>query len=178
MKTKLIIIAVLIFILAVSCQTRLKSVMYEINGENRSALNHAETYYQVGYDLNPKAPGNPLMDGDNIVLVSRQNAPHPEKSEIQTGLIRSTGEIEYRLYVPIPFINTGDSLDISGKSFCRLIGLFNKADDLKQYECREGYIIIDTVKSSRFTSILSGKFYNPENDSLILEGRLNAVLKK
>ncbi|MEW5924983.1 MAG: hypothetical protein AB1746_13445 [Candidatus Zixiibacteriota bacterium] len=178
MKTKIIIIAVLVFVLAISCRTRLGSVLYEIDGENQTALSQKETYYQVGFDLDKSSLVNPLINGKKIVLISRQNAAHPEKSEIATGLITSTGEIEYRVYVPIPFINEGESLNVSGKSFCRLIGLFDIADSLKHYECREGYIKIDTVKPSRFVSYLSGKYYNRENDSLILEGHLNAVRKK
>ncbi|PKK82238.1 MAG: hypothetical protein CVT49_14790 [candidate division Zixibacteria bacterium HGW-Zixibacteria-1] len=178
MKTRIIIIAVLILAVAISCRTRLKPILFELDGENRVTLNQKETWYQVGYDLYNTATGNPLVKGDGIILVSSQYARHPERNEIQTGLFKSAGEIEYRLFIPLLFINEGDSLDIGGKSVCRLIGLYEMADSLKHYDCRQGYLKIDTVKSSRFSAYMSGKYFNSENDSLVLEGRLNAVKKK
>lgn len=178
MKYKIIIIAALVLFAAVSCNNRLRPILYEINGENRLHLSHNETYYQIGHELNHRHDLRPLRDGDMIVLTTIQNAVHPEQSEVATGLITAIGEIEYRLYAAIPFINEGDSLDIAGNSICRLIGFYETADSLKHYECREGYIKIDSVRSSRFHAFLSGKYFNLRNDSLLFDGDLNVRLRK
>jgi len=101
---------------------------------------HNETYYQIGHELNHRHDLRPLRDGDMIVLTTIQNAVHPEQSEVATGLITAIGEIQYRLYAAIPFINEGDSLDIAGNSICRLIGFYETADSLKHQD-RFGQVI-------------------------------------
>ena len=178
MRNKTIIIVVLALLVAVSCNNRLRPILYEINGENHMSLSHNETYYQIGRELNHRYDQRPLRDGDRIVLTTIQSAVDSEKSELSTGLITAVGEIEYRLYTAFPFINEGDSLDIADNSICRLIGLYEIADSLKHYECREGFIKIDSVKSSRFHAYLSGKYFNRNNDSLLFEGDLKVGLRK
>jgi len=178
MKTKTTLIVILVLLAVVSCRTRLKSILYEVNDESRLGLVHDETYYQTGFELNDNYEQNAMKYGSGIVMTSVQKATHPESGELITGLLKAVGEIEYRLYVHLPFINQGDSIDLAGNSICRLIGLYQFDDSLKHYSCREGFIRIDTAKSARFHAYLSGKYFNISNDSLILEGDLSARLKK
>jgi len=178
MNIKITIIAALVLLALISCRSRLQPTLYEIMDNGRHKLVQNDTYYQAGFELNDNYAKSAVRAGSGIVLVTSQSAKNIEKDEVSTGLIKAVGEIEYRLYVYLPFINQNDSLDISGNSICRLIGFYEIEDSLKHYSCREGYIKVDSVKSSRFNAFLSGKFYNRQNDSLLFEGFLKAEQKK
>ena len=178
MKIKTTIIAALFMLALISCRSRLQPTLYEILDSGKRELVRNDTYYQTGFELNDDYARSAVRPGSGIVMVTSQSAKNTEKDEVSTGLIKAVGEIEYRLYVYLPFINQDDSLDISGKSICRLIGFYEIADSLKHFSCREGFIKVDSVKSSRFNAFLSGKFFNRHNDSLLFEGFLKAEQKK
>jgi hypothetical protein len=178
MKIKYSTFVLLAFIISLSCQSRLKTILYEIDGENRLPLTHDHSYYLEGFRLADTYGVKPFTPGAGKVMVTGQRITPGEKNEIETGLIKAVREIEYRIYVSLPDNITVDSFDIADKSFCRLIGLYELPDRMKHYDCMEGFLVIDTVKSKRFRARLSGKYYNAENDSLIFDGDLNVRLRK
>ena len=64
------------------------------------------------------------MSGRGKVLITSQILESPDQDEIKTGLIKSVGRIEYRVYLELPEDIKIDSLDISNKSICRIIGQY------------------------------------------------------
>jgi hypothetical protein len=118
------------------------------------------------------------MSGRGNVLVTDQSSKDPGGEEIGTGLIKVVRETTYRIYVALPEDIVEDSINITDQSICRVIGLYDLEDDLKHYVCDEGYVKIDSVKSSRFHAYLSGRYYNTRRDSLIFEGDLSVKRRK
>jgi hypothetical protein len=67
---------------------------------------------------------------------------------------------------------------MAGKSICRILALYDLDERLRHYTCTEGFLKIDSVKSSSFHALLSGKYFNQNGDSLIFEGDLKVKRKK
>ena len=170
--------SIAIIVISISCRSRLKPVVYEIRGESRHQLSTRNSYYMENYRLVDTTAGNPLKAGSGNLLVAELIIAPPDRKEISTGLIKAVGEMEYRVYIALPAEISPDSLDIAGQSVCRIIGLYELTDSLTHYVCAEGYLKIDTVKSSRFHAILSGKYHNVMDDSLRIDGDLSVTRKK
>jgi len=177
-KFKTLFIAVCIFVLVLSCRSRLKPKIYQINEESRCLLDYVDSYYMDGFNLLISPKTDPLSLGTGKILITNQGGLNPDQEEIKTGLIMAVGEINYRIYVDLPPIITTGRMDLKNKSVCRIIGLYKLDDRIKHYVCREGFLKIDTVKSSRFHAQLYGKYFNYKSDSLIFEGNLNVKRKK
>lgn len=147
--------------------------MYQIGEESRLRLDYIDSYWLENFTLSLSSDTDPLMPGEGNVLICNQRRTDPDRGEIQTGLIKAVGEINYRIYVALPQNITTGSLDLQKKSICRIIGMYELDDRIKHYDCREGYLKIDTVKTSRFHAQMYGKYFNYKNDSLVFEGDLN-----
>jgi hypothetical protein len=152
--------------------------MYQVGEESRTKLEYVDSYWMDNFTLSQVETGDPLMPGEGKILICNQKRYDPDLAEIETGLFKATGEINYRIYVDLPENITTGSLNLKNKSICRIIGLYELDDRLKNYECREGYLKIDTVKSNRFHAQLYGKYFNYKNDSLVFDGDMNVVHKK
>ncbi len=175
---KIFFIALGIFLVLLSCRSRLKPKMYQVEEESRLKLEYIDSYWMDNFALSLSSESDPLSSGEGKVLISNQRRANPDRGEIRTGLISAVGEINYRIYVALPQNITTGSMDLKKKSICRIIGMYELDDRIKHYECREGYLKIDTVKSSRFHAQMYGKYFNYKNDSLIFEGDLNVKQKK
>lgn len=121
---------------------------------------------------------DPIEKGDGNVLIIKRFFHDSSDAELNTGLITAVSEKEYRLFIEIPSKIKTDSISISQNSICRIIGLYDVPENTLRYRCDEGYIIVDTVKSKRFTGYFEGRYFNLNNDSLIFNGRFNAKIKK
>ncbi len=172
------IILVIIAMLFIACQNRLSPKTYRIAGEDRLLLSDKESYYLAEMSLSDEAGTNMMLPGFGNILVLERTITNKNKKEINTGLIAAVNEIEYRIYANLPEEIRIDSLSLKDQAVCLLMDKFEWPDKMRKYYCKEGYIAIDTVKSNRFTAFISGKFYNPNNDSLIFEGRFSAGLRK
>ncbi|UCD94027.1 MAG: hypothetical protein JSU69_09690 [Candidatus Zixiibacteriota bacterium] len=178
MKSSLTLIFCLLSVLLISCRPGLRPALYIIDAESRRQLNTEDSYYLENRELIDRPEGLPHRAGQGNILISNQTIINPEQAEIETGLIRAVGEIKYRIYVALPEEISGDSLDIASKSICRIVALYHLAERLRHYTCTEGFLKIDSVKSSSFHALFSGKYFNPENDSLVFEGDLKVKRKK
>ena len=132
----------------------------------------------MGYKISLRPIENMIMSGDGAVLITNHRSIHPEKKEMPAGIITVRGEMTERIAVNLPTGFKNDSLDIADQSICILIGRFELADSLNLYYCREGYLRIDSVKSSTLYAYLSGKYFNINNDSLQFAGELRARKQK
>lgn len=178
MNARSAFIVLLVFMLLASCGQRLGPVLYQIRGEARQGLIPESSYSRDGFTLTDTYDANPLRPGRGKILVTNQIATDIDRADINIGLIKAVGEICYRIYVILPEEIVKDSLGIADRSICRIIGMYELADSLRHYVCRDGYLKIDTVKSSRFHAWFSGSYYNVNNDSLIFNGDLNVKRKR
>jgi hypothetical protein len=176
LKAILVIIGVLAVIM--SCHSRLKPRLYQVGEESRLRLEYVDSYWLDNFTLSRAEEGDPLIPGEGKVLICNQKRTDPNQAEIETGLLTAVGEINYRIYVDLPDKITTGSLNLKNKSICRIIGMYEIDDRVKHYECREGYLKIDTVKTNRFHAQLYGKYFNYKNDSLVFDGDLNVKEKK
>lgn len=177
MKTIILFLLTVLVAFSISCRTRLRPKLYIINETLKQPLDLKQSYYLNNFSLKTTPGGSPLVSGSANVLVSNQSMTNPGDDIIETGLIKAVKEISYRLYVELPADIKVDSLNIMDKSICRIIGNYEVENQIKHYVCREGYLAIDTVKSSRFFARMYGKYFNSANDSLIFEGTLNVKQK-
>lgn len=175
---KILFIVVCIVTILISCRSRLKPNMYQIEENSRLKLDYIDSYYLENFTISLSEKSEPLIPAEGKVLISNQKRIDPDNIEIETGLMSALGEINYRIYVALPKNITTGKLDLKNKSICRIIGMYDLENRLKHYECREGYLKIDTVKSSRFHAYLYGKYFNYKNDSLVFDGDLNVKEKK
>jgi hypothetical protein len=175
---KIFFIALGIFLILLSCRSRLRPKMFQVEENSRLKLDYVDSYWMDNFALSLSAEADPLSPGVGKVLISNQRRANPDRGEIETGLISAVAEINYRIYIDLPQNITTGSMDLKNKSICRLIGMFELDDRIKHYECREGFLKIDTVKSSRFHAQMYGKYFNYKNDSLVFEGDLNVKQKK
>jgi hypothetical protein len=167
---KAIVTVVMLALAVIACHPKYRIDFYKIEGPEKRLLSNEDSYFLNGFRISPNPLENQVAAGAGKVLVTNQSMPDPEQMRIKSGIITTEGKLNYRIYVQLPESIKKDSLNISGNSICQLVGRFNIDDTLKIYNCREGYILIDSVKSSRFFAILSGKYYNQSNDSLIFSG--------
>jgi hypothetical protein len=178
MKLKIGLFIFAIIAITLTCRGRLSPVLYQIEGESRSALKVDESYYLTGYDLSMSPDTDPVVIGRGNILITNQYREEPGKEIIETGLIKAVGEITYRIYAALPEDIAIGSMELAGKSVCRIIGMYELSEDIRHYVCHEGTLAIDTVKTSRFRAHIYGKYYNTNNDSLIFDGDLNVKKQK
>ncbi len=169
----LVTLAFLTVVWSGACRSRYSAVTYNVVGEERIPLETESSYYLTGFILKDEPGIDPMLRGKGIVMVSRQLGPDPNQEFLETGLITAMSEIEYRIYTKLPDQLKADSIDITGESICRIIGHFELDDNFRHYKCREGYLIIDSVKSNQFFAHWRGRFFNIRSDSLIFEGNLD-----
>jgi len=178
MKTKLIIIILATLATVQFCGNRLRPKLYLVESEERRPLNHIETYYMDNYELVFDGRHDPMATGEGQVLVSRHRGVLSGAEDIQAGILTTTSEMEYRLYVELPPDLEPGRYDIEGKSVCRQMGLYELPDSLWMYYCRYGQLVIDTVKGTRFTAELAAAYFNLAEDSVVFNGRLEGGRRK
>jgi hypothetical protein len=176
-KIYLIILFVLIVVL-ISCNTKYSLHFYKFEGQQRFDLQNEGSYFRDGYVIARNNPGGIISPGLGTVLVTNQSMVDPEMKDIPSGLLTTSGKINYRIYTDLPADLKKDSLSIGGKSICQIIGQYNRPESLKIYNCTEGYIRLDSVKSSKFFAVLSGKYVNLQNDSLVFWGEMKPKKRK
>jgi len=176
-KTYLPAVVLFTALIIPGCRHGLKPVVYRVSESGRTDLSSGETYFMQGYILGRKNATNPIEPGEGTVLISNQSMVNPKQEEINTGLILSVGEINYRFYFSLPQQIKKDSIAIGGESLCRIIGMYELPDSVRNFECQDGFIRIDTVKSSRISAVFSGTYQNSLADTLIFEGSIGAKKK-
>jgi hypothetical protein len=176
MKTKAKLFLIVSVFVLTGCQSRLAQNIYEIRFESKVPLKTERSYYLSNAILKDRPDSEPIAAGKGNILVAHLKAPEPKRDEYNLGFMKAVAEIEYRIFAEIPSPIMAESLNIADKSICRLIGLFDLNDNLKRYYCRDGYLLIDSVKSSKFYARIHGAYYNFQNDSLVIDG--NLVVKK
>ncbi len=169
---------VLPLIVSVSCQNKYRPRFYIIQEAARQELALENSYFMQGYIISPNPGKNLMVPGAGAVVVTNQKSTHPGKIDLPAGLMTVEGEINHRIVIAIPETPVKDSLNIAGHSLCQLIGRYELPDSLNLYYCREGYMKIDSAKSSGFFAFLSGKYFNVKNDSLQFSGELRVKKKK
>ncbi len=174
MKIKTIILIGFVFILALSCKSRLQPRLYQVGESISFLLKEVESFYRPGYILTDEPQTSYIRPGDGTVLVAKRIGP--SAGELQTlGKVFTVEEkTAYQIMVELPTSIRRDSLDLRGRSICRLEGRFDVDEQLRIYRCMQGFMVIDTVWTSSFRGRLSGIYVNPENDTLIFEGDLKA----
>lgn len=136
------------------------------------------SYYLEGCKISLHPNENLVVPGRGSVLVTNQKSIHPERKKISAGLATVESELTYRILVALPESPVKDSLNIGNSSLCKLVGRYELPDSLNLYYCREGYLKIDSVKSSSFHAFLRGKYFNIKNDSLQFSGELRVKKEK
>ncbi len=174
MRIKTIILIGLVFILALSCKSRLQPRLYQVGESISFLLKEVESFYRPGYILTDEPQTSYIRPGDGAILIAKRIGP--SAGELQTlGKVFTVEEkIAYQILVELPASIRKDSLDLHDHSLCRLEGRFDVDERLRIYHCMKGFMVIDTVWTSSFRARLSGIYVNPENDTLIFEGDLKA----
>ena len=176
-KIYIIILAVLGLAL-ISCNTKYRLHFYKIEQLKKLELQNEGSYFLTGYIIARDNSGNFISPGQGTVLVTNQSITDPEKMDIPSGLLTTSGKINFRIYAELPSQLRKDSLNLKGKSICQIVGQYNRPESLKLYNCTEGYIRLDSVKSNKFFASLSGKYFNMEKDSLVFQGEMKPKQKK
>ena len=175
---KYLSLLLLVVVLAFACHSRLRPNLFIVDGETSRKLNEDDCYYLNNFTLGTDIRTDPLTPGEGTVVITNRSIKDPDMKIIQTGLIKSYEQINYRLYIALPPEITVDSFDLKDRSLCRIIGLYEKEPAYKHFDCLDGFIVIDTVKNDRFFARMYGKYYNFENDSLIFDGAMNVKKRK
>ena len=173
MKNGLIIFIIGLICISCTYQHRLRPKFYRVERDYQQELVSRESYYLDGFSIRDAYDANPLTPDGARVLVTYQTALSSDSGRIDFGILSVPGEIGYRIYVELPEVTGKDSIGITGRSICRIIGLYEMADSLKHFRCTDGYLLIDTVKANRFTAYLSARYLNVVRDSLAFRGRLD-----
>jgi hypothetical protein len=173
-----IIAATVLMAMSCGCRQRLAPVLYRVDGGEEQRLDPVESYYLEGYSLTPLPTDYPFETGEGKVLVTIHRGIDPGLAGVKAGILTAPGELTYRIYIALPNQIAESTFEIEEKSYCRIVGMYERDDKFKNFVCREGYLRIDTLGASKFSAFLSGKYFNIINDSLVFEGFLKARRKK
>jgi len=176
MKYRLPVIILLTCLSIIACRHRLKPKMYQINEGREVLMTTNESYYYKNLHL--LLDSATMIPGENIVLVASHTLDDTGRTYITGNVISFDEKNTYRLYVELPAQLQRDSLDIAGKSVCRLAGKYDLANEMRTYICRKGFALIDSVRTKWFYAALSGFYVNAVNDTLQFRGDLKVRLQK
>ncbi len=174
MRIKAVLLIVLVFLLMFSCKNRLKPRLYQIDESKQFPLKETDSYYRHGFILSDNAELSYIAPGDGTVLFTRRVGPTGDEIKTLGNVFSVESKTAYQILVGLPFRLDRDSLDLKGRSLCRLEGQFNLEEGLRLYRCTEGFIAIDSLWASSFRARLSGIYVNSENDTLVFDGDLKA----
>ena len=175
MRYRVPIILLLVGLSILACRHRLKPKMYQIKDGREMLMTSDESYFHKNLRL--LLDSTAMVPVDYTVLVTSQTLIDTNRTYVTGYVISFDNKYTYRLYVELPSELQNDSLDIADKSVSRLTGQYDLANDLRTYICREGFILIDSVKGRSFHAVLSGLYVNAEHDTLQFHGNLKARLR-
>ncbi len=174
MRIKAVLLIALISLTLFSCKNRLKPRLYQISESKRYLLKETDTFYRHGFVLTDNPELSYIEPGDGTVLFARRVGPKGDEIKTLGNVFSVESKTSYRVLVGLPLRLDRDSLDLRGRSLCRLEGQFNLDEGLRLYRCTEGYIVLDSVWTSSFRARLSGIYVNSERDTLVFDGDLKA----
>jgi hypothetical protein len=172
MRAKSIIFLSLILLFATGCHPKYYTHFFRTDEGINRELMAEESYYVEGFRISEQPLENLIVPGSGNVLVTNQSMAVPGAKELMTEFLTVKERMTFRLAADIPGEIKKDSLNIKDQSICQIIGLFNLPDSLRLYRCREGYLLIDSVKSSKFFATISARYFNINSDSLSFSGSL------
>jgi hypothetical protein len=172
MRARSFIVIFILLIISAGCRPKYHTHFFRTDEGINRELTAEESYSVEGYRISERPLENLIVPGSGRVLVTNQSMTAPGGKELLTEFLTVKERITYRLAVDIPGHIQKDSLNIRGQSVCQIIGLYNLPDSLRLYRCRKGYLLIDSVKSSKFFATISAKYFNINNDSLSFSGGL------
>ncbi|SYZ74723.1 hypothetical protein TRIP_C90351 [Candidatus Zixiibacteriota bacterium] len=178
MRKPISVILALLILTSISCNTKYKLHFYKIDPGKKLELQNEKTYFLKGYVLAKAGSENIITAGRGTMLITDQSMTDPEMEDIPSGLLTTSGKINFRIFAQLPADLKNDSLNLAGNSICQIVGQYNRAESLKIFDCTEGFILIDSVKSNKFFASLSGKYFNIEKDSLVFQGEMKPREKK
>ena len=174
MRIKAVLLIALIPLTLFSCKNRLKPRLYQISESKQFLLKETDSYYRHGFVLTDNPELSYIEPGDGTVLITRRVGPPGDEIKTLGKIFTVEAKTSYQILVGLPLRLDRDSLDLKGRSICRLEGQFNLDEGLRLYRCTEGYIALDSVWASSFRARLSGIYVNSENDTLVFDGDLKA----
>jgi len=170
----LLSIAIIILLAFNACQNKFLPKLYHVESGSEQLLELENCYFLNGYRLAEKPLSSMVQPGNGLVLITNQSRIDSGMVNVKSGWVTVDAQIRYQIAVQLPENLKKDSLDIAGNSTCLLVGKYDLPDSLKLYYCRQGYILIDSVKSSRFTAVLDGTYISITRDTLRFKGALKA----
>ncbi|MBN2227570.1 MAG: hypothetical protein JW763_09410 [candidate division Zixibacteria bacterium] len=175
MKYRKAIIFLLIGLSILSCRHRLKPKMYQIIDGQQMLMTSNDSYFHKNLHL--LLDSAKVIPGDYTVLITSHTLVDTGRTYIAGNVISFDDKYTYRLFVELPSELRTDSLNIADKSVGRLTGQYDLSNEQRTYICREGFILIDSVKNTGFHAVLSGLYVNPDHDTLQFRGNLKARLR-
>lgn len=176
MRYRFLISLALLLTLA-ACQNKFLPRLFRVDKGIQSRLQLEESYFLKGYKISDNPLSSLYQKGEGLLLVTTQSQTDSSMLNLKSGFVTVDAQIKYRIAVELPSDLQADSIDISNRSVCQLLGLYHLPDSLKLYRCHSGYILVDSVKSSQFTAVLEASFVNQSEDTLQFSGSLKAKQK-
>ncbi len=178
MKLRTILTVLIILTFFSACRHRLRPQLYQIENNSRIRLEQSDCYYSTGFRLSDKPDSIAFIPGVGNLLITNQTLTDTAQVYFPAGIMSVDKKITYRIYIDLPEKLTQDSLDITDRSICHIIGQYELDEKLKMYYCRRGYLLIDSLKRSGFYGILSAQYQNRQGDTLVFEGNMKVKRKK
>jgi hypothetical protein len=172
MRIRTIVIFLFSILIISSCQSKYHLHFYKIDEQSRQELVPENCSYLANYRIASPLTSTIIAPGRGNLLITNQSGIDPRQKELTVDFFKTESKINYRLYANLPEIIQKDSLNMAGNSICWIIGNYDLPDSLKIYQCREGYLLIDSVKSQKFFAALHAKYFNISGDSLIFFGAM------
>ncbi len=168
------LISLAVLLTLASCQNKFLPKLYRVDNGIQNRLQLEESYFLNGYKISDEPVSSLFQKGDGILLVTTQSQTDFSMLNLKSGWVTVDAQIKYRIAVELPSEVKADSLNITNRSVCQILGLYHLPDSLKLYRCRTGYILVDSVKASQFTAILEASFVNVAEDTLHFTGSIKA----
>jgi hypothetical protein len=178
MYLKIAVMFLLALTLLAACQSKYALHFYRIENHSRQELKSQDCYYVPNYRISSSPKTMNLAPGQGNLLIVNQSGVNPKQKDLKVDFFSTEGRLTYNTYVNLPVVIKKDSVNMDENSVCWMTGDYEVADSLRMYQCREGYLLIDSVKSSKFFLTMKAKFVNIIGDSLVFSGDMRPKKKK
>jgi hypothetical protein len=178
MRKGTILSVLIILTLFSSCRNRLQPQLYYLEQDSRVKLTKSDCYYVEGMQLSNSPDSMDMISGAGNLLITNQDFYDSSQVYFPGAILSVDRKLTYRIFINLPAQLSHDSLDIADHSVCRIIGLYELDDAIKMYHCREGYLLIDSVRRSSFYGDLSAVYFNNQGDSLKFTGDMKVRRKE
>jgi len=177
MRLGTVLLLLIILTLVSSCRNRLKPQLYYIEHDSQFKLTQSNCYFIDKMQFSRNHDSTDIVPGQGNLLITNQDFYDTSRVYFPGDILSVDQKLTYRIFINLPAEIKPDSLDINGQSICKIIGLYELDDAINMYQCRNGYLLIDSVKRSSFFGELSAVYNNNQGDSLKFTGNMKVKLK-